>query len=49
MLSEDTPEQREKDGETVEAGHRSQGLDRVAEVEGAKERLLARLRPRSGT
>jgi hypothetical protein len=49
MLSEDTLEQREKDGETVEAWHRAQGLDRVAEVEGAKERLLARLGSRGGT
>lgn len=46
MLAEDTPERRERDQETVEAWHRAQGRDRAAEVEGAKERLLARLEAR---
>jgi len=47
MLAEDTPEWRERDEETVDAWHRSQGLDRAAEVEGAKKRLLAELGARS--
>jgi hypothetical protein len=48
MLAEDTQEQRAKDRETVEAWYRAQGRDRVAEVEGAKEKLLARLDARGG-
>ncbi len=41
MLSADTPEE---DRETIEAWYRAQGMDRAAELEGAKERLLARLK-----
>ena len=44
----DTRERRERDREIVEAWHRSQGLDRAAEVEGARERLLAKLGARGG-
>jgi hypothetical protein len=47
MLGEDTPESREKDQETVDAWYVAQGIDRAAEVEGAKERLLAKLDARS--
>ena len=47
MLAEDTRELRERDRETVEAWYRAQGRDRAAEVEGAKERLLAMLEARS--
>jgi hypothetical protein len=47
MLAEDTPERRERDREIVEAWYRAQGRDRMSEVEGAKERLLAKLEVRS--
>jgi hypothetical protein len=47
VLAEDTPEQRERDRETIEAWHRAQGRDRAVEVVGAKERLLAKLEARS--
>ena len=47
MLAEDTREKRERDRETVEAWLRAQGRDRAAEVEGAKERLLAKLEARA--
>jgi len=47
MLAEDTPERRERDRETVEAWYRAQGIDRAAEVEGAKEKLLAKLEARA--
>ena len=43
MLAADTPERQGRDRETVEAWDRTQGIDRAAEVEGAKERLLAKL------
>jgi hypothetical protein len=43
MLAEDTPERRERDRETIEAWYRAQGRDRVAEAEGAKEKLLAKI------
>jgi hypothetical protein len=43
VLAEDTPERRERDREIVEAWYRAQGRDRAAEIEGAPERLLARL------
>jgi hypothetical protein len=43
MLSADTPGRRERDRETVEAWYRAQGKDRATEVEGAKEKLLAKL------
>jgi hypothetical protein len=46
MLAEDTPEWRERDQEIVEAWYRAQGRDRAAEVEGAKEKLLAMLETR---
>ena len=44
----DTPEQQERDREIVEAWYRAQGVDRAAEVEGAKEKLLAKLETRGG-
>jgi hypothetical protein len=47
MLAEDTPEKRERDQEIVEAWYRAQGRDRAAEVEGAREKLLAKLEARS--
>jgi hypothetical protein len=47
MLAEDTRERRESDRETVEAWHRAQGVDRTSEVEGAKEKLLAKLAARA--
>ena len=47
MLAEDTRERRERDRETVEAWYQSQGRDRMSEVEGARWRLLTKLRPRS--
>jgi hypothetical protein len=46
MLAEDTLEWRERDRETVEAWHRAQGI--VPELEGAKEKLLAKLEARGG-
>jgi hypothetical protein len=46
MLAEDTPEWRKRDRETVEACYRAQGRDRAVEVEGAKEKLLAKLETR---
>ena len=48
MLVEDTPGRRERDRETVEAWYRTKGIDSTREVEGAKERLLAKLEPRGG-
>jgi hypothetical protein len=47
MLAEDTREKRERDRETVEAWYRAQGVDRASEVEGAREKLLAKLEARS--
>ena len=47
MLAEDTLERREKDRETIEAWYKPQGVDRRSEVEGARERLLAKLEARS--
>ena len=47
MLAEDTPEWRERDRETIEAWHKAQGRDRAAELEGAKQKLLAKLEARS--
>ena len=47
MLAEDTPGQQDRDRETVEAWYKAQGRDRVAEVEGAGEKLLAKLQQRS--
>jgi len=47
MLAEDTQERRERDRETVEAWYRAQGRDRAMEVEGAREKLLAKLEARS--
>jgi hypothetical protein len=43
MLGEDTTGLREREREIVEAWYRAQGRDRAAEVEGAKEKLLAKL------
>jgi hypothetical protein len=48
MLAEDTPERRERDRETVEAWERAQGIDKTQEVEGARERLLAKFEARTG-
>jgi hypothetical protein len=48
-LAEDTPEQQERDQETIEAWYKAQGRDRAVEVEGAKEKLLAKLQARSAT
>ena len=48
MLAEDTPEWREKDREIVEAWYRAQGRVRGVEVEGAKEKLHAKLEGRGG-
>jgi hypothetical protein len=45
MLAEDTRERQERDRETVEAWHTAQGI--VPELEGAKERLLAKLEARA--
>jgi len=45
MLAEDATEWREKDRETVEAWYRAQGI--VPELEGAEEKLLAKLEGRS--
>jgi hypothetical protein len=47
MLAEDTPERRERDREIVEAWYKAQGRDRAAEVEGAKEKLLAKFEARA--
>lgn len=44
MLAEDTQEQRERDRETIEAWRKGQGLE---VIEGAKEKLLAKLEARS--
>jgi hypothetical protein len=49
MLAEDTQKRRGRDRETVEAWYKAQGRDRTAEVDGAKEKLLARLGARSAT
>jgi hypothetical protein len=46
MLAEDTLEKRERDRETVEAWYRAQGRDRAVELEGAREKLLAKLEAR---
>jgi hypothetical protein len=46
MLAEDTLERRERDHETIEAWYRAQGIDKIQEVEGAKEKLLAKLEGR---
>jgi hypothetical protein len=43
MLAEDTREKRERDREIVEAWYTAHGRDRTAEVEGAREKLLAKL------
>jgi hypothetical protein len=47
LLADDTQEWRERDREIVKAWHRAQGIDRAAELEGAKEKLLAKLQARS--
>jgi hypothetical protein len=47
VLAEDTPEWGERDREVIEAWYRAQGRDRAVEVEGAREKLLARLEARS--
>jgi hypothetical protein len=46
VLDEDTREQRARDQEIVEAWERAQGI--VPELEGANERLLAKLGARGG-
>jgi ribosomal protein S19 len=45
MLAEDTPEQQERDREIIKAWYRAQGI--VPELEGAKEKLLAKLEARA--
>jgi hypothetical protein len=48
MLSQDTPEKRERDRETVEAWRKAPRYrDPETELEGAKEKLLARLEARA--
>jgi hypothetical protein len=47
MLAEDTPERRERDRDIIERWREAEGVDRAAELEGAKEKLLARLEVRS--
>ena len=47
LLVEDTPERRLRDREAIEARYKAQGKDRTAEVEGAKEKLLAMLEAHS--
>jgi hypothetical protein len=47
MLAEDTTGVQERDRETIEAWYRAQGIDRAAEVEGAREKLLAKLEARA--
>jgi hypothetical protein len=47
VLAEDTAEKRGSDQEIVEAWYRAQGIDRAAEAEGAREKLLAKLESRS--
>ncbi len=47
MLAADTPEKQERDLETVDAWYRAQGRDHAAEVEGAREKLLAKLEARA--
>jgi hypothetical protein len=47
MLAEDTPDRRGRDREIVEAWYKAQGRDRAAKVEGAREKLLAKLKARS--
>jgi hypothetical protein len=47
MLAEDTPQQQAKDREVINAWRRAQGIDPETEVEGAKEKLLAKLEARS--
>jgi hypothetical protein len=44
VIVEDTREWRERDRETIEAWYRAQGI--VPELEGAREKLLARLEAR---
>jgi len=44
MLAEDTAERRERDQETIEAWYESQGIVPKLEAEGAKERLLVKLK-----
>jgi len=46
MLAEDTAQQQAKDREVINAWRRAQGIDPETEVEGAKEKLLAKLEGR---
>ena len=46
MLAEDRPGRQDRDREIVEAWYKAQGRDREAEVEGAREKLLAKLEAR---
>jgi hypothetical protein len=46
MLGEDTPQQQAKDREVINAWHRAQSIDPETEVEGAKDKLLAKLEDR---
>jgi hypothetical protein len=47
MLAEDTREWRGRDQEIVEAWCRASGRDRANEIEGAREKLLAKLEARA--
>ena len=47
MLAEDTREWRERDQVTIEAWYRTQGIEKTQEVEGAREKLLAKLEARA--
>jgi hypothetical protein len=49
VIAEDTPERRERDREIIAAWYRTKGIDRTQEVEGTREKLLARLEARSAT
>jgi hypothetical protein len=46
MLAGDRPGRQDRDREIVEAWYKAQGWDREAEVEGAREKLLAKLEAR---
>jgi hypothetical protein len=47
MLAEDTTGSRERDREIIEGWYKAQGRSRAVDVEGAKEKLLAKLEARS--
>jgi hypothetical protein len=47
ILLNDTPEQRERDRQTIETWRKARGIDPEKEAEKAKERLLAMLEVRA--